>query len=258
MLLTKGDVDASPKRTTHMRRRYSERTVGTSEASPIPSNAGAGSSLMGILFNYDSLFTCEGSGKVSGSRFTSNCTNLFKYHLKQFSFDDGRLKIKKVYSYNYVLDGQQRLTSIYGVLNYPEITKQHSLNVYFDLKNEKFIHYKGTNTDYEFPMGYLFNTAKIIEYKAHLKTLEDSDKLQENFDILYETFREYLIPVVTIHEKTVEDVCPIFERINSTGTKLNIFDLMVAATWSEGFDLNDQVAMIKESTKLKDFEITNT
>jgi hypothetical protein len=43
------------------------------------------------------------------------------------------------------------------------------------------------------------------------------------------------------------------ERINSSGTKLSVYDLMVAATWSEKFDLNHHVERISESLKEKAF-----
>ena len=40
---------------------------------------------------------------------------------------------------------------------------------------------------------------------------------------------------------SIQDVAPIFERINSTGTRLTIVDLMRAATWSPEFDLIDAI-----------------
>src|SRR5919199_116054 len=57
---------------------------------------------------------------------------------------------------------------------------------------------------------------------------------------------------------SIEEVCPIFERINSSGTKLATYDLMVAATWSQQFNLDDQVRAIAESIENKNFaEIDN-
>jgi len=163
------------------------------------------------------------------------------------------------YPRNYVLDGQQRLTTIYGVLNWPDRDKLHKLNVRFDLDNLSFQHFAGEHNDRHVPMNILFNTSEFIEFQKKLSEFTDGKELIDRANVLYETFREYLIPVVTIQEKSVEDVCPIFERINSTGTQLNQFDLMVAATWSNAFDLNDQVAEIRDSAKLKDFEnIDNT
>lgn len=63
----------------------------------------------------------------------------------------------------------------------------------------------------------------------------------------------YRIPVVTLKELTVEEVCPIFERINSSGTRLSTYDLMVAATWSNEFDLNDETAKISDGLSPKGF-----
>lgn len=55
------------------------------------------------------------------------------------------------------------------------------------------------------------------------------------------------IPVVSLTGRTLDEVCPIFERINSTGTKLTVYDLRVAATFSEDFDLNDEVQALARS-----------
>ena len=158
------------------------------------------------------------------------------------------------YPRNYVLDGQQRLTTIYGVLNWPDRKKLHKLNVYFDLEKVRFLHYTGEDKDKHVPMSILFDTTQFLEFRNKLSKQPNAKQLQDAADRLYEIFREYLVPVVTIKEKSVEDVCPIFERINSTGTKLSIFDLMVAATWSDEFDLNEMVSELKDTARLKDFE----
>src|SRR5674476_174358 len=138
------------------------------------------------------------------------------------------------YTRNYVLDGQQRLTSIYGVLKWDKPYTPHKLNIYFDLEQGKFFHYKDEMKDTKnthVPMNILFDTSKGLGFRTKLNDHPNAIELQNKYDILYEVFREYSFPVVTISEKTLEEVCPIFERINSTGTRLDVFDLMVAATW---------------------------
>lgn len=162
-----------------------------------------------------------------------------------------------IYPRNYVLDGQQRLTSIYGVLNWQNAKKVHIFNVYYNLKKKDFYHYNNEDNVKAIPLSILFNTKKFLEFQNSISAFDDYDVLNFELITLYEIFKEYLIPVVTIKEKTVEDVSPVFERINSTGTQLSIFDLMVAATWSEGFDLDDSIKDIRGSTKLKDFENIN-
>jgi hypothetical protein len=148
----------------------------------------------------------------------------------------------------------------YGVLNWPDPKALHKLNVYFDLDKLKFHQYAGKEEKRHIPLSALNSTGAFLDFqRKNLYNETDEKDLLERANVLYETFREYLIPVVTIKEKNVQEVCPIFERINSSGTQLNVFDLMVAATWSDDFDLNDQVSKIRESAKLKDFEeIDNT
>ena len=68
-----------------------------------------------------------------------------------------------------------------------------------------------------------------------------------------QAFEHYKIPVITLKNLTVEQVCPIFERINSSGTRLSVYELMVAATWSKGFDLNNEVRAIAQSLDSKGF-----
>lgn len=102
------------------------------------------------------------------------------------------------------------------------------------------------------PLNILNSSFAFLNFQR--EKLYGDQELIEKANVLWDTFREYEIPVVTIYEKTIKEVCPIFERINSSGTQLNVFDLMVAATWSDDFDLNDQVLKIRESTKLKDFD----
>ncbi|MDD4834795.1 MAG: hypothetical protein PHC44_08695, partial [Lutispora sp.] len=45
----------------------------------------------------------------------------------------------------------------------------------------------------------------------------------------------------------------IFERINSTAKTLTVFDLMVAATWFEKFDLRDHIDFLKKELQKKHF-----
>ena len=61
---------------------------------------------------------------------------------------------------------------------------------------------------------------------------------------LLRSFKDYKVAVVKIGDMSLEEVAPIFERINSTGRKLTMVDLMMAATWSNGFDLADAIRTI--------------
>jgi hypothetical protein len=157
------------------------------------------------------------------------------------------------YPTNYILDGQQRITTIYGVLRGTATGTSSDLNVYFDLNEKQFLHPVDTPTRTQMPMNILFRTRQFRQFQQFLASLEDGDALVEESDRVSETFREYAVPVITVTEADTTQVSRIFERINSTGTKLTVFDLMVAATWSEDFDLNDHVDQIVTELEEKDF-----
>lgn len=160
------------------------------------------------------------------------------------------------YPTNYVLDGQQRLTTIYGVLNYKgPIEQPHILSVIYDLREKQLLHRQPSNSQWCLPLNIMFDFARFNQFQQSLTSLQDADQLNNEALRVNETFREYQVPVVTLTERTLDEVCPIFERINSTGTKLTVYDLMVAATFSETFDLNEEVRALAESLESRSFKI---
>ncbi len=152
---------------------------------------------------------------------------------------------------DYVLDGQQRLTVIYSSIGAPDDAAGFAPG--YDLVNEEFISMADVGTSPVFPLRWINDTTKMLNFRTGLMQRQDSATLQTRLDSIVDSFSKYRIPVVTLKDLTIEEVCPIFERINSSGTKLSIYDLMVAATWSEKFDLNHHVEVIADSLKTKSF-----
>src|SRR5262249_14596594 len=89
----------------------------------------------------------------------------------------------------------------------------------------------------------LSEPSAFFKHVASLDTLASSDKqtLKDRADRLFNRFKDYKIASVTLGDMSIQDVAPIFERINSQGTPLTIVDLMRAATWSPDFDLIDSI-----------------
>jgi hypothetical protein len=81
----------------------------------------------------------------------------------------------------------------------------------------------------------------------------DDEQMRARADLLFTRFLEYQVPLVTLGDMSIEDVAPVFERINSTGTRLTIYDLMRAATWSPEFDLGNTVDGIKSALEAKKY-----
>jgi hypothetical protein len=152
---------------------------------------------------------------------------------------------------DYVLDGQQRLTVIYSCLGAAQ--EDGGFAAAYDLEDEEFVKLPENFAIHIFPIRWVFNTTKLLDFRTGLRAHTKSEVLNKRFDIVYGALTNYQIPVVTLKDLTVEEVCPIFERINSSGTRLSTYDLMVAATWSTSFDLNEEVAEIKDALSEKGF-----
>ena len=132
---------------------------------------------------------------------------------------------------------------------------QHRLDsLAYDLEKEEFIRLTQQSQLHVFPLRRLFDTTRLLDFRTAVLTHPQGRQLHDRFDALVGTLTNYKIPVVTLKDLTVEEVCPIFERINSSGTKLSTYDLMVAATWTKTFDLNDQTEEIQEALRPKGFD----
>jgi hypothetical protein len=152
---------------------------------------------------------------------------------------------------DYVLDGQQRITVTYSSIGAPDTVEGFSPG--YDLLKEDFCLLSEVSGPTIFPLRWIYDTTKMLNFRTSLLARPDGNTLQPRLDKIVDAFTKYRIPVVTLKDLTIEEVCPIFERINSSGTKLSIYDLMVAATWSERFDLNHHVELIADSLKKKSF-----
>jgi hypothetical protein len=156
------------------------------------------------------------------------------------------------YPVNYLLDGQQRLSTICGVLYWEPGDPRSIWNVIFDLKMQKFSHIDHTDDlpVYQVPLRRLVEPA---DYFRRLSSVDDPT-IRATADLLFNRFKDYQVPLVTLGDMSINDVAPVFERINSTGTRLTIYDLMRAATWSPEFDLGKTIGDIKKSLTAKKFQ----
>lgn len=151
----------------------------------------------------------------------------------------------------YVLDGQQRLTVIFSCLG--ARPDEPGFAAGYDLVAQEFVELPADPSLHVFPLRITYDTSSLLNYRTALQVHSDHQKLQARLDEVIAAITKYKIPVVTLKELSVTEVCPIFERINSSGTRLSTYDLMVAATWSVEFDLDDEATQIAESLSSKGF-----
>lgn len=165
----------------------------------------------------------------------------------------------ETHPFYYVLDGQQRLSSLYGVFCTNRITENISVeyavdvnifDIFFDLDEKRFYHKKNLDESKKYlALKSLFNTNEYSN--ALIKATEQDRKTIED---LYVKFTNYEMPIIVTKKRELEEVGIIFERVNNTGTKLDLFDLMVALTWTKTFHLQKEFNEIHDILKKKHFE----
>lgn len=160
------------------------------------------------------------------------------------------------YPVNYLLDGQQRLSTICGALYWQPTADPNSIwNIAYDLREGKFLHLYTLDDPplSQVPLRYLSDPAAFFRRMSAL----DDDKQKDAADSLFNRVQDYMIAAVTLGDMTIQDIAPIFERINSTATPLTIVDLMRAATWDPEFDLRDAIDGLLVSLEARDFGRVN-
>ncbi len=162
---------------------------------------------------------------------------------------------KPDYPVNYLLDGQQRLSSICGALYWKGHNASSPWNVAYDLRTQTFLHLQNTDEPplHIVRLNKLPNPSDFFLQVAALDAAKEP-QLAANARSLFDRFKDYKVATVTLGDMLLADVAPIFERINSTGTRLTIVDLMRAATWSPDFDLVDSIDAIRTALATKSFE----
>ena len=143
-------------------------------------------------------------------------------------------------SVQYVLDGQQRITSLYAVRQ----------GVRIDRNNEKIDY-----TDIAIDLGKKTTEDEIVLLDdAHGKDccISVSMLLTADIGTLNKKFPQYIskidhyrrrlltyhFSVIEINEYPIDIACEIFTRINTSGKNLTLFEIMVAKTYDQGkFDL---------------------
>lgn len=146
----------------------------------------------------------------------------------------------------YILDGHQRLATLFGALmlprDFPNDSKQQHWQwwIWFDLKNQKFNHtpQKATSKTATslFPLRAVLKTkdfldqARIIQERAEKQSSEYIDKAEE----LAQIIKNYKIPITRIKGGKLDQAVKIFSRLNNQGIRITPDQMVSALTYSEG------------------------
>jgi len=181
----------------------------------------------------------------------------------------------------YILDGQQRITSLYYAFMEPSVSLSEDVDFAYkfyirpdnfdvfgledpedivrrlrlgrDLIDKLFEFYRlryGIDIE-QLPTMGIFRSAEAFQaYISSNPSLTPTyiEKLKE----LFQRIQKYVIPTIVMPPETPdEDIVNTFERINRTGTPLSIFELAVARYYPMGINLNNLKSRIEDRPFLK-------
>jgi len=162
-----------------------------------------------------------------------------------------------------ILDGQQRITSLYYALKAPDFALRGSntpLFFYVNLPNlvstssnqGEIIEALATKLEREVTFRkMLFPLYELANYDVWTDGLEDYMRRQSKADLdrirpltrfierkLHNVYSDFEIPYVALPKTmTLSQVTDIFEKINTTGKVLSVFDLVIARLSKYGIEL---------------------
>ncbi len=146
-------------------------------------------------------------------------------------------------SVGYLLDGQQRVSTLVGTLllthAMENIADQVDWRVYCDLDTLEFHRApKEGLRPHHFPVRSLLNTAGFFEACRHIQSEVDdrarSQRWLDEADRLASAFRDYQLPLVHIREADLDSAVTVFARLNRTGRKMTADEMVSTLTYQAG------------------------
>ncbi len=205
-----------------------------------------------------------------------NTKNLFAF--REF---EGAPKLNGARPTYLVLDGQQRLTSLYqafyGVGDYRYFINLKKLIegadfedaiFHFRIRSKRAKHFEGFENQAKelvLPLGVLRGGSgdflkwvrRVSRHVGDGKARAEMEDRLDAVDLHIQTIDDYRFPVVTLSDSTeAEPICTIFETLNRTGVKLSPFELLTARFWHQDLNLRQRWAeAIEKYPRIKDFKV---
>jgi len=170
---------------------------------------------------------------------------------------------------SYVLDGQQRITSLFAAVKGADIDGER-FRFLFDLRSKKFLVSRVDNNSLDelkqidkeklqISIESVISN-NLATYRLLCRQYGENEEYSKTLDTLYERFINYRFSVINVIDQNISEegqsegvkqVVRMFTRINETGRKLTVVAKMVARCWGEGFDLRESLDYFyKENPRL--------
>lgn len=171
-----------------------------------------------------------------------------------------------------VLDGQQRITSLFYALYEPDIPLRGARYPYkfylrwdFALNGDideavvgismrdrrRMAEIQNLIKQHQaLPFSLLRDSSAFYKWLYREQTVWQGEEERRRIEALYQRLERFMIPVVSLSPETGRgNIVNIFERINRTGVSLSLFDLAAARVYLKGVHLRDLWNEFKQSDK---------
>lgn len=168
---------------------------------------------------------------------------------------------------SYVLDGYQRLSSLFGCLTNPQTARldfdpkrrSELFNLYLDLGKREFIYPNGKPQPWQVPVCNLLSTRDFRQYSRSVlePAVADSDELDsylDSADTFTRILGDYKLAVIEVDGADINDAVAIFSLINSKGTTITPNWKTNALSFSNDFDFSKEVNSVIERLKGYNFD----
>lgn len=153
---------------------------------------------------------------------------------------------------NYVLDGQQRITSVFAALKGQQIERDNGKfedfsKIYIDL--DANIDEKIVITDINDKKEHTYIKLTDLMYeKGRILYNKYPDEYGEKIDKYKEIIQSYLFRGVNLKDAEIDVATEVFTRLNVGGKDLSLFEIMVAKTYDheKAFDLYEKFQELKQ------------
>jgi hypothetical protein len=169
----------------------------------------------------------------------------------------------------YILDGVQRLSTLYGALNFSpksdealidedesdydgeEAAPISDFQVFVDLEKQDFV-LKDTDQDPSvlMPLNIVFDSVALLRFQRGLLR-NDLEALVPVSDDFARAFRDYKVPLIPITTDDIDMATRTFQRINSQGARMSEAHMVHALTWSRDFDLRREMSNLRKDRLAK-------
>lgn len=153
----------------------------------------------------------------------------------------------------YILDGQQRVTSLYAIRKGIRLSKDGQVvdykDIFIDLDHDPATDEQIVVTEKAEEKRYV--SVHRVLTSPLMDLLEEYPKdLLKQIEAYKGKLVNYDFSTITIKDYPIEVACEIFSRINTGGKPLTVFEIMVAKTYDEalGFDLAEQYEILRDGS----------